>query len=103
MRVILTEHQLEVLQKEMMKESIKVHKGERGKSHSTQGKWGDTKECPHCQSKAFFSMSITDGNKGRGRIKITNENGEEENSEVQVIALYYCPNCHRFSAFNNMA
>lgn len=103
MRVILTEHQLDVLKKEMLKESIKVHKGERGKKHSMQGKWGDTIDCPHCEGKAFFSMSLTDGNKGRGRIKVTNEEGIEENSDVQAIALYYCPKCCRFSALNNMA
>ena len=108
MRVILTERQFDIVRShicavETLGESIKIHKGEKGKRHSTQGKWGDTMDCPHCQGKAFFSMSISDGNKGRGRIKITNEEGIEENSEVQTIALYYCPKCCKFSAFNNMA
>ncbi len=85
-------------------ENIKVHKGEMGKRQSTQAKWKDTIDCEHCGcSKAFFSMSISDGNKGRGRIKITDNNGKEMDSEVQTIALYYCPNCYRFTALNNMA
>ena len=87
-----------------LSENIKVHKGEKGKTKSTQGKWQDDIDCPHCgESKAFFSMSISDGNKGRGRIKVTDENGQEQDSEVQTIALYYCPKCYKFTALNNMA
>ena len=48
-------------------------------------------------------MSISDGNKGRGRIKVIDEKGQEVDSEVQTIALYYCPKCYRFTALNNMA
>lgn len=48
-------------------------------------------------------MSISDGNKGRGRIKVIDENGKEVDSEVQTIALYYCPKCFKFTALNNMA
>ena len=108
MRVIINEHQFDIVKQhmvadEVIDEAIKIHKGERGKRHSTQGKWGDTIDCPHCQNKAYFSMSISDGNIGRGRIKITNEEGLEEDSEVQTIALYYCPKCCKFSALNNMA
>jgi hypothetical protein len=85
-------------------ESIRIHKGEKGKTMSTQGRWEDSVDCPHCQeSKAFFTMSISDGSKGRGRIKITDEEGNEKDTEVQTIALYYCPNCHKFTAINNMA
>ena len=84
-------------------ENIKVHKGEVGKHKTTQATWEDSIDCPHCNSKAFFSMSISDGNKGRGRIKVTDENGKETDSEVQTIALYYCPKCYRFTALNNMA
>ena len=90
--------------REGVNESIKIHKGEKGKCHSTQGKWQDEIDCPHCgESKAFFSMSISDGNKGRGRIKVTDEQGKEIDSEVQTIALYYCPKCYKFTALNNMA
>ena len=89
--------------KEIIDESIKIHKGEKGKTKSTQGKWQDSIDCPHCgESKAFFSMSISDGNRGRGRIKVTDEQGKEVDSEVQTIALYYCPKCYRFTALNNM-
>lgn len=87
----------------MINENIKVHKGEKGKKHSTQAKWEDDTECQFCGNKAYFSMSISDGKKGRGRIKIFNENGLEVNSETQTIALYYCPHCYRFTALNNMA
>ena len=48
-------------------------------------------------------MSISDGEKGRGRIKVTDEEGKEKDSEVQTIALYYCPKCCKFIARNNMA
>ena len=92
------------IDKEIIGESIKIHKGEKGKTKSTQGKWQDSIDCPHCgESKAFFSMSISDGNRGRGRIKVTDEQGKEVDSEVQTIALYYCPKCYRFTALNNMA
>lgn len=85
-------------------ENIKIHKGEKGKNHSMQGRWEDSIECPNChESKAFFTMSISDGNKGRGRIKVTDEDGNEKDTEVQTIALYYCPKCMKFSALNNMA
>lgn len=85
-------------------ESIKIHKGEKGKSKSTQARWQDSIDCPHCgESKAFFSMSISDGNKGRGRIKVMDDEGKEIDSEVQTIALYYCPKCYKFTALNNMA
>lgn len=98
-RINITEEQENIL----IQENIKVHKGEHGKKKSTQGKWADTINCPHCEGEAFFSMSISDGNKGRGRIKVTDENGKEIDSEVQTIALYYCPKCHKFTAHNNMA
>lgn len=85
-------------------EGIKIHKGETGKRKSTQGRWEDEIDCPHCgESKAFFSMSISDGDKGRGRIKVTDEQGKEIDTEVQTIALYYCPKCYKFTALNNMA
>lgn len=86
-------------------ENIKIHKGNKGKNKSMQSRWGDSIDCPHCSDgqKAFFSMSISDGGKGRGRIKVTDENGIEQDSEVQTIALYYCPKCHKFIAQNNMA
>ena len=48
-------------------------------------------------------MSISDGDKGRGRIKVTDEQGKEIDTEVQTIALYYCPKCYKFTALNNMA
>ena len=87
-----------------LKEGIKIHKGETGKRKSTQGRWEDEIDCPHCgESKAFFSMSISDGDKGRGRIKVTDEQGKEIDTEVQTIALYYCPKCYKFTALNNMA
>ena len=90
--------------KPLLDESIKIHKGEKGKNKSTQARWQDSIDCPHCgESKAFFSMSISDGNKGRGRIKVMDENGQEIDSEVQTIALYYCPKCYKFTALNNMA
>lgn len=92
------------INKDTINESIKIHKGEKGKSKSTQGKWEDEIDCPHCgESKAFFSMSISDGNRGRGRIKVTDEQGKEIDTEVQTIALYYCPKCYKFTALNNMA
>lgn len=115
MKIILNEKQEQLIKNELLKEtvgfgfstvdeSIKIHKGEKGKSKSTQGKWQDSIDCPHCgESKAFFSMSISDGNKGRGRIKVTDEQGQEVDSEVQTIALYYCPKCYKFTALNNMA
>lgn len=86
-------------------ENIRIHKGNHGKTKSTQARWEDTIDCPHCGDgqKAFFSMSISDGGKGRGRIKVTDENGIEQDSEVQTIALYYCPKCYKFIAQNNMA
>lgn len=87
----------------LFNENIKIHKGEKGKNCSTQGRWADSIDCPHCDGKAFFTMSISDGDKGRGRIKVTDENGKEKDSEVQTIALYYCPKCYRFTAHNNMA
>lgn len=98
-KIHITEKQENLL----VNESIKVHKGEKGKECSTQGKWADSINCPHCGEKAFFSMSLSDGDKGRGRIKVHDENGKEIDSEVQTIALYYCPNCYRFTAHNNMA
>ena len=107
MKIILTEKQEEIIKREMLKElneSIKIHKGEKGKTKSTQARWEDSIDCLHCgESKAFFSMSISDGNKGRGRIKVMDENGQEIDSEVQTIALYYCPKCYKFTALNNMA
>lgn len=86
-------------------ENIRIHKGNHGKSKSTQARWEDSIDCPHCNNgqKAFFSMSISDGGRGRGRIKVTDENGVEQDSEVQTIALYYCPKCFKFIAQNNMA
>lgn len=86
-------------------ENIRIHKGNRGKNKSMQERWSDSIDCPHCADgqKAFFSMSISDGGKGRGRIKVTDENGLEQDSEVQTIALYYCPKCYKFIAQNNMA
>lgn len=90
--------------KRSVTEGIKIHKGETRKRKSTQGRWEDEIDCPHCgESKAFFSMSISDGNKGRGRIKVTDEQGQEVDTEVQTIALYYCPKCYKFTALNNMA
>lgn len=97
MKIIINENQENIL----IKENIKVHKGERGKKKSSNGKWADTIKCPHCQNSAFFSMSISDGNKGRGRIKVTDENGKEVDTKVNSIALYYCPSCSRFIAHNN--
>lgn len=87
----------------IIRENIKIHKGENGRKYSTQGRWEREVECPHCGEKAYFSMSISDGNRGRGRIKVTDEEGKETDSEVQTIALYYCPHCHKFIARNNMA
>ena len=87
----------------LISEGIKIHKGEKGKHMSTQGKWEDTIQCSECGGDAHFTMSISDGNKGRGRIKVTDENGVEKDSEVQTIALYYCPKCFKFIARNNMA
>lgn len=85
-------------------ENIKVHKGEIGKHKTTQAPWKDHIDCPYCESKAFFSMSISDGNKGRGRIKVTDEDGKEnDGGDIQTIALYYCPKCYHFTALNNMA
>lgn len=115
MKIILTERQEGIIKNEMLKEtfgigetnineSIRIHKGERGKRESTQARWEDSIDCLHCgESKAFFSMSISDGNRGRGRIKVTDEQGKEVDSEVQTIALYYCPKCYKFTALNNMA
>ena len=95
---------LDVWKKHYLREGIKIHKGETGKRKSTQGRWEDEIDCPHCgESKAFFSMSISDGDKGRGRIKVTDEQGKEVDTEVQTIALYYCPKCYKFTALNNMA
>jgi hypothetical protein len=97
-------HFEQVNHEKQLTESIRIHKGEKGKTMSTQGRWKDSVDCPHCkESKAFFTMSISDGNKGRGRIKITDEDGNEKDTEVQTIALYYCPKCMKFSALNNMA
>ena len=31
------------------------------------------------------------------------EQGKEIDTEVQTIALYYCPKCYKFTALNNMA
>lgn len=84
-------------------ENIKVHKGEKGKRKTSQDKWDNEIECSYCFSKAYFSMSISDGKKGRGRIKIYNTDGKEENDlSHQTIALYYCPHCHKFTAINNL-
>lgn len=97
-------HYMRESKEQPIDEGIKIHKGERGKRESTQARWEDSIDCPHCgESKAFFSMSISDGNRGRGRIKVTDEQGQEVDSEVQTIALYYCPKCYRFTALNNMA
>lgn len=93
----------ESVDNEILKENIKIHKGENGRKYSTQGKWDKEITCPHCNGKAYFSMSISDGNKGRGRIKVTDEDGKEIDSEVQTIGLYYCPKCYKFIARNNMA
>jgi hypothetical protein len=87
----------------MLNENIKVYKGEVGKTKSTQNKWKDSIDCPYCGESAFFSMSLCDGHKGRGRIKVTDDKGKEMDSEVQTIALYYCPKCYKFLALNNMA
>lgn len=89
--------------KKNMYENIAVHKGDKGKSMSTQKKWDDAIECPYCGEKAFFSMSISDGKRGRGRIKSFDADGNEMDSEVQTIGLYYCPKCYHFTALNNMA
>lgn len=84
-------------------ENIRVYKGSRGKTKSTQAKWEDSTTCPYCGSKSYFNMAICDGLKGRGKINTIDENGIETDSELQAIALYYCPNCFRFVALNNMA
>ena len=90
-------------QEKILIESIKVHKGEKGKKYSTQGPWPDETTCCHCGEKAYFTMSISDGTRGRGRIHITDEDGNPKETEVQTIGLYYCPKCFRFTANNNMA
>lgn len=86
----------------MLTERIKVYKGEKGKRKSQQAKWDDSKECPYCGSASYFSMSITDGLRGRGRIKAFDVDGNEIDTDYQSIALYYCPNCYKFNAQNNM-
>ena len=98
-KIIINEQQEKIL----VKENIKVYKGERGKNKKTSGKWADTIKCPHCEGEAFFSMSINDGSKGRGKIKVTDDDGKEVDTDVKNIALYYCPQCHKFTAHNNMA
>ncbi len=98
-KINITEEQ----ETQLIRENIKIHKGENGRKYSTQGKWDKEIDCPHCGGKAYFSMSISDGEKGRGRIKVTDEDGKEMDSEVQTIGLYYCPKCYKFIARNNMA
>lgn len=85
-------------------ENIKVTKGERGKKKSTQARWDDLSTCPFCgNEKSYFSMAISDGTRGRGRIRYTDDNGQEIDGDYQTIALYYCPKCFKFHALNNMA
>lgn len=98
MKLIISE-----AQENRLLESIKVHKGEKGKNKHKNGKWSDEIKCPHCESTAFFTMSLSDGEHGRGRIRVTDENGDEMDSDVQTIALYYCPNCQKFVARNEKA
>lgn len=100
-KIVITERQ----EKLLIDEGIKIHKGQHGKSFSTQARWQDTVDCVHpdCDGKAYFMFSISDGNKGRGRLKVFDEDGTEKDSETQTIALYYCPKCFRITALNNMA
>lgn len=98
MRIHINEKQEAVLI-----EAIKVHKGEKGREHSCQGAWEEKIPCDHCDGTAYFAMSISEGTKGRGRINVFDENGVEQKTETQSIGLYYCPNCYKFTARNNMA
>lgn len=100
-KIQISERQERIL-KDLVKESIKIHKGEKGKTYKSNGKWADDVACPHCDGRAYFTMSISDGDKGRGKIKVTDEQGKEKDTEVQTIALYYCPKCSKFTAHNNM-
>lgn len=78
-------------------ERIKVYKGEKGKRKSQNGKWADFTECPYCGESSYFSMTITDGMKGRGKIKACDIDGNEMDTDSRSIALYYCPSCCKFN------
>lgn len=85
---------------ELITEKIRVYKGEKGKKQTPNGKWQDTAKCPYCESDAYFSMSITDGLRGRGKIKAYDEDGKEIHTDCKAIALYYCPKCAKFLTKN---
>lgn len=83
-----------------LNERIRVYKGEKGKRQSLNGKWDDSNECPFCGGTSYFSMTITDGMRGRGKIKACDLDGKEMNTDSRSIALYYCPECCKFNAKN---